>query len=236
MPSAQGPVAPVPPTTLTGDADERLDTVEQFTRQGTLPAKVQTALDGRYAPLGSLPEFRVVDQYYATDMPILTNPSSTHPFQKFRGAAFYVWRNSKFDRALVRVGTAGTGATFRVGIYDSSFNLVYDEPSTIDLSTTGAKTATLTTEIELPPGVYWVGGTPQGSEDTSLRMYGSHIADAPQNGPSCLAPINTAMAGGGFITSTDTVSGAHPSSLSSPGASSSNACASVALRYSGSFS
>lgn len=49
----ENPVAPTLVTTGTEDADLRLDRVEQFTRSGTIPTPVQTALDGRYAPLDS---------------------------------------------------------------------------------------------------------------------------------------------------------------------------------------
>ena len=189
-------------------------------------------LPSQYALIAS--EFRIVNQFYVPAMPV-ASMSQVHPYQSFRGAPFPVHRNSTFDQAMIRVATAGSGATFRVGIYDSDFALVYDETSTIDVSTTGVKTLTLTTELELSPGLYWVGGSPQGTDDSAMRFYGANLNTAPISGQSVYSPISAFLSGGGFIAPSNTVSGAHPASLTSPVAPTSNGCASVALRYSGTF-
>lgn len=129
---------------------------------------------------------------------------------EMRFAPLILAKTNVFSAANVVVGTAQEGATVRLGVYAADANgdpgALVREFGTVDASTTGTKSLTISGGITLAPGLYFMVAVNQGSTAATISRYGY----ATYNRPALHGDNNVASTYGMMVRKQTGVTGALP--------------------------
>lgn len=124
------------------------------------PTAAQDAATKAYADLLSAPRSVFISGQYSSQ--VITSGSAGVTSNRLYFVPFWVHETTTFDQIAINHAATVAGATSvaRLGIYSSSFALLVDPGTTVDL-TTAAGLKPLSISTTLTPGLYWLGAVCQ---------------------------------------------------------------------------
>lgn len=140
-------------------------------------------------------------------------------YQRFRAVQLRLAVANTFSTAITEVGTAAEGAVIRMGIYASNPatglpGSLFADLGTVDASTTGLKNLTLTGNLTIPAGLYWMGSVIQGASGATMAK---RYAFTRNDGTSPSGEHGPTNAYGHMLPTMSNVTGALPATFTDTG-------------------